>query len=211
VAAFYWARKGKWLPAGLGAALAALTRLAGWILVVPLLYEYLRQKDFSRRKIDFGLLAPLAAPAALVVFLFFRAWRGMSPLSLVYLDYWQQKAALPGVDVANAVVALVGSQATFILTLNLAAVSLFAYLTVIVLRRLPQAYGIYMVVMFLFLLSTVSIDRPLNAMIRYVLPLFPAFIVLGQARPWLNRLVVYPSVALLIYLAGQFVMWGWVA
>jgi hypothetical protein len=213
VAAFYWARKGKWLAAGLGAALAALTRLTGWVLLFPLLYEYLRQRDFSGRKIGFGLLAPLAAPLALVAFLFFRAWRDMPPLSQVYLDYWRQKTALPGVDVVNALAALAGGRATFILVLNLAAVLLFAWLTAIVLRRSPPAYGIYTAVTLLFLLSTVSIDRPLNAMIRYVLTLFPAFIVLGQmgARPWPNRLIVYPSLALLIYLAGQFVMWGWVA
>lgn len=213
VAALYKARRGEWLLAGLSAALAVLTRLAGWVLVFPLLYEYLRQKGFSPKKIGPGLLAVASAPVTLVAFLLYRAWRGMPPLSQVYLDYWRQETALPGADLVNAISALCRGQVTFVLILNLAAVLTFAWLTVAALRRLPPVYGIYMAAMLLFLLSTVSLERPLNAMIRYVLPLFPAFVLVGQERmrPWPERLVIYLSFALLLYLAGQFVMWGWVA
>jgi hypothetical protein len=37
--------------------------------------------------------------------------------------------------------------------------------------------------------------------------------ILGDAgrRPWPNRLILYPSIALYLYSAGQFFMWGWVA
>jgi hypothetical protein len=30
-------------------------------------------------------------------------------------------------------------------------------------------------------------------------------------RPWPNRLILYPSLVLYLYFAGQFFMWGWVA
>jgi hypothetical protein len=29
--------------------------------------------------------------------------------------------------------------------------------------------------------------------------------------PWINRLIFYTSAALLLYLSGQFFVWGWVA
>jgi hypothetical protein len=53
----------------------------------------------------------------------------------------------------------------------------------------------------------------LNSMSRYVLTLFPIFMylgILGKDRR-VHRCIFYPSVALLLYLCGQFAMWGWVA
>jgi hypothetical protein len=213
VGAFYWGRGGYWFLAGLCAGLAALTRLAGWVLAIPLLFEYLRQRGFSYQRIRLDGLAPFLAPAGLIAFLAFRLTHGMPPISQVYQDYWLSRPAPPWTDILGALGALAGGNATLILALNLATVLLFIALTVMAWRGLPAVYGLYMAVMLLLLLSTSTTGRPLNAMIRYVLPLFPAFMILGEAagRPWLNRLIVYPSTGLLIYLAGQFVMWGWVA
>jgi hypothetical protein len=55
--------------------------------------------------------------------------------------------------------------------------------------------------------------KPLYSFSRYALVFFPTFMVLGQLgrRPWVNRLILYPSTALYFYFSGQFFIWGWVA
>jgi hypothetical protein len=50
-------------------------------------------------------------------------------------------------------------------------------------------------------------------MSRYLLMLFPVFVLLarlGARSPWWNRAIAYPSLALLLFFCGQFVIWGWV-
>jgi hypothetical protein len=45
-----------------------------------------------------------------------------------------------------------------------------------------------------------------------VLVLFPAFQELGRigANPWVNRMVLYLSWLGLLFMSGQFAIWGWV-
>jgi len=55
--------------------------------------------------------------------------------------------------------------------------------------------------------------KPLYSFSRYALSFFPMFWVWGNAgkNPWLNRLILYPSLLLLLYFSGQFFIWGWIA
>jgi hypothetical protein len=55
--------------------------------------------------------------------------------------------------------------------------------------------------------------QPLVSMTRYVLAVFPVFIVLGMwgKNPWVNRVILYTSILLQLYLSAQFILWGWVA
>ena len=51
------------------------------------------------------------------------------------------------------------------------------------------------------------------SVVRHTVELFPMFFLLGrwaEHGAWRNRLVVYPSVLLWLWLSGQFVLWGWV-
>jgi hypothetical protein len=79
-------------------------------------------------------------------------------------------------------------------------------------RKLPRLYGVYYITFLsLYLIRTSQIE-PLLSMSRYVLVFFPAFMVLGELgrRSWLHRLILYGSWFGLLYLAGQFALWGWV-
>jgi len=71
VAAFYYARNNRWLLACILAALATLTRSQGIILVVPLLVEYFKQREFNLRKVRWNIGAFALIPAALFLFAFF--------------------------------------------------------------------------------------------------------------------------------------------
>jgi hypothetical protein len=47
---------------------------------------------------------------------------------------------------------------------------------------------------------------------RYVLALFPAFFVLAQfgEKPWIHRAILYGFWGGLLFMAGEFAIWGWV-
>jgi hypothetical protein len=80
-------------------------------------------------------------------------------------------------------------------------------------RRLPRAYALYAAAS-LIAVSVRYVDtQPLNSMIRYVLPLFPLFMILGAwgQNRWVMRALAYSFVPLGLYLSAQFFLWGWVA
>jgi hypothetical protein len=212
IAALYWARKGKWNLAGIMALLASLARLQGCILFFPLAYEYLEQRDFRFRNLTWSGLSVFSAPVGLVSFVLFRYFNGYPPLRETYEVYWAFTAAFPWESLAKAGRTFLASRSAPADVLDLIFVCFFTFLTVMACRRLPRIYGIYMATTILFLLSRTNAIHPLLGMSRFVLSLFPAFILLAIAgqNSLTNRLIVYPSVMLLVYLTGQFVMWGWV-
>jgi hypothetical protein len=79
-------------------------------------------------------------------------------------------------------------------------------------KRLPFTYVAFFWILLLFNLSQTRLTQPISSQARYALSLFPAFIVLAQLgrSPRANRLILYTSLALWLFLAGQFMMWGWV-
>ena len=216
VAAVMLAREGRMEWAGVLGLLAALTRLTGWALVAPLAYEYARRRDFDWRRLDRGALAvalPLLGP------LLFFAWRaavGLPPVSQVYELYWRQSTSLPGADVVTAVTTLLtgsGPRAGELsLALDLATLLLLAVTTWLSFHRLGPVYGLYSLAMLFFMLLPTSEVKPLFSFSRYALAFFPTFMLLAQAgrNPWLNRLILYPSLVLYLFFSGQFFMWGWV-
>ncbi|MDT8305478.1 MAG: mannosyltransferase family protein [Anaerolineae bacterium] len=204
------------LLAGSFGALAALTRLTGWGLVIPLAYLYLQQRGWSWRRIDWRGIGVLLPGLALLAFLLWRAAAGFPSLAEVYQSQWLQSTRLPGRDLFVALRSLItgsGPRAgeftllfDFLCLLLLLATTPAAF-------RLGRAYGLYNLVMLLFMLLPASDFKPLYSFSRYTLVFFPTFMVLGRLgrRPWLNRLILYPSLALYLYFSGQFFLWGWVA
>ena len=71
VAAFYYARTNRWLLACILAALATLTRSQGMILALPLLIEYLHERNFRLQKIGWNITAFALVPTALLAFALF--------------------------------------------------------------------------------------------------------------------------------------------
>jgi hypothetical protein len=65
--------------------------------------------------------------------------------------------------------------------------------------------------MLLFVIRLGS-PQPLVSMARYILEIFPAFLLLAiwSRSPWVNRLVLYLSLLGLLFFSAQFAIWGWV-
>jgi hypothetical protein len=228
LAALWAARHGRAWPAGLWGFLASLTRLTGWILLVPLAYEYGRrhcgrwqggngkwQLAIGRYRLSLGatLTSCLLPLLGSLLFILVRWWLGLPPLPDVYRHFWYQTTSFPGADLWTAGRLMVAGEAAFTLYLDFAATLFLAGTTLLAFRRLGPTFGLYSAMLLLFMLLPASELKPLFSFSRYALVFFPTFMLMGLAgrNRWLSRLILYSSLALYLYLSGQFFMWGWVA
>ena len=223
--AFWAAGRDQFWIAGILGLLASLTRLTGWILIVPLLYAYWEQRgkprtifDSEGSNLSFEALAPLLPALGFLSFLLWRWWAGLPSLGEIYQRYWYQSAGIPGTDLISASSTLFfGGTARgnerIALSLDLAAAVLLIISAALAYRRLGKRYGLYSLMLLFFMLLPTSEVKPLYSFSRYALAFFPTFILLAVAgrRPAINRLIVYGSLLLLLYASAQFFLWGWIA
>ena len=216
VAALYYARQRRWLAAGAWAFFAPLARLQGAILPVMLGFEVWRARrgaQFPTRQAVIGLT--LSVLGVITFPLYVWSVLGKMPWEplLVQSSRFRGSFTLPGLAIVEAVKTIFSGEPLMMDYFDLGFTLLFILLTVLIVRRLPAIYGLYSVLMLMAILIKVSEIQPLLSVPRYVLAIFPAFIVLGQAgkNQWANRLILYLSWLGLLYFCGQFVIWGWVA
>ncbi len=211
--AIWAARQDRFWPAGVAGLLASLTRLTGWVLVVPLGYEYARQKTFNWRLIRLDVIAITLPLLGALGFLVYRLLVGLPNIDLIYRTYWYQTTGIPGLDLITALRQMMAGGAAFRLFFDFFCGILLIVTTVVAFRRLGVTFGLYSTMLLLFMLLPVSELKPLYSFSRYTLVFFPTFILMAIAgrNPWANRLIAYPSIALYLYFSGQFFMWGWVA
>ncbi len=214
--------EGRWDIAGILGALAALTKLQGVLLVVPLLYIWWKQARVSRAQSPdtFHLSSALrgAAPLALIplatgaVLLWQYSFVDRAFLLTSYEGQLYAQFVFPWENVGAAVRLWMAGGATVVDVLNLLVTILFAVMTVMVWFKLPREYGLYTLVMLLAPLFRMTTQQPLVSMLRYVLILFPVFALwaVWGKNAWVNRAVVYLSFPLALYTSAQFMLWGWV-
>jgi hypothetical protein len=83
-----------------------------------------------------------------------------------------------------------------------------------VLRRLPLAYGAYVLGALALPLSYPVAAQPLMSLPRFLVVLFPLFMWFGaflERRPRVRPVLLVASSLLLAFFAGQFATWHWVA
>jgi hypothetical protein len=98
--------------------------------------------------------------------------------------------------------------------LDLAFLVAFVPAIVGVLRRLPLAYGVYVLAAACLPLSDPVTAQPLMSLPRFLVPLFPLGIWLGAwlaERPRLQRPTLVLSGTLMALFVAQFATWHWVA
>ncbi|MEA2127955.1 MAG: hypothetical protein QOJ85_846 [Solirubrobacteraceae bacterium] len=241
IGAVYAARRERWAWAGALGGLAAMTRSAGVVLLVPLALIYLwdvgRPSLRARRRLRADVLWLGLVPLGLAAYCGFLALQGLDALAPFHAqEVWFRSFAGPFGGVWDGTVAAVqgarqllsGARAPVYFTaaggdpLLVARhnVELFAWLvlgTVAVvgaLRRLPVAYGAYLVVALALPLSYPVAPQPLMSLPRFLAVLFPLAIWLAlwmTGRAWRERLVVAGFAAGLAIYTGIFATWHWVA
>jgi hypothetical protein len=235
VGAVYAARTRSWAWAGSLAALGAMTRSAGVLLVVPLALLYVRERGWRLRR---DALWIAVVPLGLVAFAGVLALAGQDPLTPLHAqEVWLRSFAGPFGGVADGFVAAwagvrqlwSGARTPVVFTqaggdpfavaghnlVNLAFLLAAVPVLVGVLRRLPAAYGAYVLVALALPLSYPVGPQPLMSLPRFLAVLFPLFMWLGWwlARGGLARRAVVLGVfgLGLAVLTGQFATWHWVA
>jgi hypothetical protein len=219
--AFYFARRGQWWWCGALAFLAGLARLHGALLIVPLGYEYLRQKQWKWRAIlRSEIVTVFAAPLGVLAFNFYLNAQFGQPTGY-FSPYFQIQTlffkgiraeafpTFPGTTLANSIFGFLNGVPSTESIAVMAALIFLLIMTVEVWARLSRVYGVYMLTVVLFSL----VGGDLISMPRFVVPMFPAFIALALLgkREWVDRLILIPSLLLQGVLALMFTKGYWIA
>lgn len=218
--AVHGARRRYWKLAALAGLLGALARTQGLLLVLPLGWEAataLRERWSSWRSgIDrprIGDLDPLIAAAAPVVAFAGFIWYtgvfvGQTPFDAQAM--WGNDWHLPWETVIAAWNWAI-ERPDVVEMINLVALLLFAYLFFAGIWRLPASYTLY-VLPHIMLVSVRLQPTPLTSTTRFMLVLFPAFIVLAMAgrRPrlhtaWVTLSLLFLGLLTALFLEGNFV------
>ena len=207
--AFYHARKAQWLIAGLLAGAATIGRSPGFLIAIPLLIEYLAQRQYRLRDIKADILWLAAIPLSAAAHMFYFHWRFGNMLAVIdaqrtwggdwgrlkwpwepFMQLMQEPLGFDAtVDVIFAVVSL---------ALSIAAAA-----------RLRLSYGLYALLSYTFLTAWGKFE----SMPRYALVLFPAFIILARCgrSTSFDRAYMIVASGLSAFFMIRFVLWRWVA
>jgi hypothetical protein len=218
--AFLLAERGRFLGAGAVAGLALLTRPAGVALLPALALIAWRSPDRGRA---LAALAPALAAFALFPLVL---WQQVGD-PWAFLDAqerWQRHFSpagpLGGVWEGIRVVAegdtpsgAAPMHAAAVNAQGLAALALFAGLTVVAWRRFGAPYGLFAALSLALPLSIPSDRWPLLSLPRFGLVVFPFFLALAAlgGRPRVHAAIVGCSALLLGVAVVQWALWQWVA
>jgi hypothetical protein len=227
--AIYLARQGRFGWACAVGGLASATRNTGVMVAVPiaLLYLYGPRADRpgpGRHRLRADALWILLVPAGLVAYSIYQAVRFGDPVATWHAQtYWSRGFHGPFSAVWYAIPKtwqasyelFTGSHDTF--ESPIAKLALFGALAlgltslVGVFRRLPVAYGAYMVAALLPPLSSPWPAHPLMSFPRFLAVLFPVHMWLAMHTASRGRFacVLGASGAMLAVLTVKFATWGW--
>lgn len=224
LAAAVWAilaaRQRLWLIAAIAGLLAALTRIQGLFLVLPLGWEaVMTWRDAGwgmagrwRPPTGIVLWPTLAALTPLVGFMAFLVFSatvaGQTPLDAQ--EAWGGTNFHPPWEVIDASWRWAIQHHDPLQALNLAMLVLFALVTLVGLRQVPVAYSLFAIPQ-IALVGTRIQPIPLTSTGRYLLVVFPVFVILALVPGrwlrfgWAVASTMLLALLLATYLRGDFV------
>jgi hypothetical protein len=226
--AFYYARRRVWWGAGLLGTISALARPQGVLILLPLAVEFLQQEGVSSHR-DAYLLRRgwlkawplLLIPLSVALYaLYLHLTFGLKTALEAFATYWHMGVGGTGVSIPGQGLWLSISTISqgihpFHNDVDLAFAIFGLAMTIWAMRTLRPSYSLFIALNLVLSISARPVvGYPLQSISRYILPLFPIYILLGragEASPMINRLVVYSWLALLMFFSAQFALGGWVA
>jgi hypothetical protein len=184
----YLALRGRWVRSGLALGLAAAARPVGWLLLIIIVAEFVRRRQFDRRSIV-SLLGGLAlSVSGIVIYVLYLysltgTFFAITQAQALWLRSWQ----FPWVTLGRSIqLVFTGSGVEgdwFLYAVNwsdLLFTVLTIGLTIIAFRRLPRGLFLYLAGSLIFLLCQQGLPVvPLWGMARWVAALFPLYFVIA--------------------------------
>lgn len=222
---FYFMRREHWWLAGLAALFAGLTRATAVALFIPLCSEYLRQRDFQWKRVRFDILSCAGSIVGIAIFSLYCYLVFHDPLAFSHAEQksWNRAFMLPGQGFLLSIHAiLTRSTLTFYSIHNVLNLSFGLFMLILLIlsfigpwkfARKDWAYPFYAVIAYLFCicLPIPTSLAPLDSLDRYVLIIFPAFIVLAEMGKNRNFNISYLLISLptLAFFALLFLTSNW--
>jgi Gpi18-like mannosyltransferase len=224
---FYQLRRGHWWWAGFFGFLAVLTRSIGILLLIPFYYEYVRQHQFQLKAFRWNALAGALIPCALALYSAWCYLQYHDPLAFSHAQTaWNRYLAFPGYGIILSIQNIQNSKGllSFQVLRNMTDlvpdlfILPFIILSFVGPWRLPRQlwiYGIYAFVLYIFLQLFPNGGTglfPLESVGRFMLEMFPAFIVMAAAGKSKTFHMSYLMIsgAILFFLLTQFLTGHWV-
>ena len=192
-----------------GARLALIT-----LLILPLAFLCLQREYERGRKLPLSLLGAILPGLGLIGFTLYQKFIVGEPRSNLQIEAaWGYQIVAPWRAVGASLqhIASTGDTSE---ALNLACLLGFTLLAVWTTRRLPIAYALYLWPYIAQLYARQMYLSPLMSVSRFMLVLFPCFLVAAiwlTRRPWLAAGWLVVSLALQALLLEEFVHFGFVA
>ena len=207
VLTFYFLEKKKFLGASLAASLSTLVRLSGLALILTLFIYLIRNKKIAFRKILI-LILPLGL---LFYFGYLFAQTGDPLYFLVAEEHWQRSLAFPGWALPQTISDVINFTFSEEKIMELLTIPFTVFglgLVIRAFRFLPEEYRNYSLFSILIPLLTPT----LMSMPRFLLPIFPIFVVLALIKnPGIIFIYRLLSVCLLFLFCVLFVNGYWVS
>lgn len=179
IASIYYARLGKWQLSGTLGLFAALTRLAGLLLLPTLIIEYLHQKNWRLPKIDLKLLWLLLPLVGFMIYLNINNQVTGNPFTFMEIERIHWYNYLDPLQGLTQAIHFSSSPFPDNITLGIAPIAFGIFGLLMVLAgfrlRLRLSYTVYLLLSWMLALSTsfwISVPR-------YVMAAFPLFFVLA--------------------------------
>ncbi|MEY2562534.1 MAG: hypothetical protein QOH88_727 [Verrucomicrobiota bacterium] len=210
--AFYYGRQGRWLPCALLGMLSTGSRLSGLAVMLPLAFEYFQQKKFKWREVRWDCALLGLIPLGFVAYLYLNYHYFGDPLKFLQFqrEHWYRALSSPlealQWDLAkvwtNEPIERVMQHGSLLVAFALGTGGLVGAAF-----RLRPCYTIYMAISWVLIYcDTFTLCSP-----RYLLTLFPLFMLLGQwgRRDWVHYGVTVSSLMFYGLFATQFARGWW--
>jgi Gpi18-like mannosyltransferase len=220
---FYHAEKKNWQLSALFGIFALLTRSTGAILALPVLLIYMGKINYDIRKIKNDIIPIFTMPLGLVIVMGILMAYGRPALDFIYAsrDIWPRYTAMPWFDLMRAfdnigsftMASILIGQFPVKLFCALVLVCLFLILSVVSFYRIGIAYGTYSLLAMIFFLVNAGKEVILGSDLRYIVVIFPVFILFAMygKNKYFNYAYISFSLLLLALFATIFAMGGWIS
>ncbi|MFC1640531.1 mannosyltransferase family protein [Patescibacteria group bacterium] len=216
VACLYHARQAEWLTSSIFGFFAAFTRFVGVMLIFVIFVEYLQQVEWKFRKIRADIGFSFLIPLGLFSYMYLlEAQLGSSLLFFRAQESWGRAMEWPNRMLTESYFPFLQNINSYFEADQLRYVFEFAYFTIAIMLLvlgfifLRKSYALFALFAFIPAISSGTLE----SIGRYILVIFPFFILFAIAGKWKPFQFGYIalSAGLLAYNVFLFVNWNWVS